>query len=343
MTPTLLRHIAALTTIPCLALVAAAPAKAQGASLRDGIDQLATELIRNMTTPRILRVAVSDFPDLRGATSDLGRYVAERLTTRLSAATNKFAVTERRRLQQVVSELSLNQGDLVDPRTARRVGEMLGVDALLVGTVSPLGDRVELDSRVVEIETNNVVTQGSVSIIKDQVVDGLLAAGLVEGQRPAGRRDTSAVAGGPPPRAPAPAPARRLGSWTGYDLLVEVTGVERGAEGTRVIFTVKRLREGGAGFCVTPGSAQDREARYHAHLIDDAGSRYASLSGRVGRETFTSANITTILPEVPSYRYELVFEALEPEARTVSLVIPPNQSCAANVVIGPINVLAPER
>jgi len=291
------RSVTAMAVVAFMALAAVAPAVAQGSSLREGIDQLAADLVRNMVTPRVLRLAVADFPDLRGSTSDLGRYVAERLTTRLSAVTNRFAVAERRRLQQVVAELSLNQGDLVDPRSARRVGEMLGVDALLVGTVSPLGDRLDLDCRLVEIETNSVVTQGSVSIIRDQVVEGLLAAGRDEGAHPSELRDTVPVGRQAISQPPSATPSLQFASG---DFSGQVLGATRSGAEVRIelLLTNRGEMELGISSC------------NNSYIIDDTGQR-----GNCTRSTGSRR----LVSQVP-LRVAFEYSGISGSARSVTLV-----------------------
>src|SRR2546427_7379801 len=110
----------------CVLMLVVSPAFAQVMELKDGVERLAAELSKSVPTGRTLRVAVTDFPDLEGVTSNLGRYVAERLTTRLSAQTEKFRVIERRRLGQVLGELNFSMSDLVDPSKAKQLGGMLG-------------------------------------------------------------------------------------------------------------------------------------------------------------------------------------------------------------------------
>src|SRR5437867_9203490 len=151
-------------------MVVASPAFAQVMELKDGVERLAAELAKSVPTGKTLRVAVTDFPDLQGVTSNLGRYVAERLTTRLSAQTEKFRVIERRRLGQVLGELNFSMSDLVDPSKAKQLGRMLGVEAIVVGTVSDLGNSVDIDARIIEIETNNILRGMTVGISKDETV-----------------------------------------------------------------------------------------------------------------------------------------------------------------------------
>jgi TolB-like protein len=179
--------------VPCLLLVLVTtfPLSAQVMELKDGVDRLASQLAASVPEGRALRVAVTDFPDLQGVTSDLGRYIAERLTTRLSAQTRKFQIIERRRLSLVLSELKFGMSDLVDPVKAKQLGQMLGVEGLVVGSVSDLGNQVDVDARIIEIETSNILPGVFATLSKDQVVTQLLAQG----------RETAA---GPAPAGPAP-------------------------------------------------------------------------------------------------------------------------------------------
>lgn len=104
--------VAVLTGLGLL-LGSALPALAQ--DVRAGVEQLAAQIAKGAPEGKQLRVAVADFPDLQGATSDFGRFVASRLTTRL-AQDRRFFVIERQRLGQVLAELKFSMSDLVDPR-----------------------------------------------------------------------------------------------------------------------------------------------------------------------------------------------------------------------------------
>ena len=128
-------------------LLPAQPAAAQ--DLRTGVEQIAAQIVEALPAENSLRIAVADFPDLQGVTSDFGRYVANRLTTRL-AQSKKVSVVERQRLGQVLAELKFSMSDLVDPAKAKQLGRMAGVEAIVVGTVSDLGNQVDVDARVID-------------------------------------------------------------------------------------------------------------------------------------------------------------------------------------------------
>ena len=64
-----------------LVVITIAPSLAWTVELKDGMDKLAILLAKGVPEHRRMTVAVTDFPDLRGVTSDLGRFIGERLTT----------------------------------------------------------------------------------------------------------------------------------------------------------------------------------------------------------------------------------------------------------------------
>lgn len=57
------------------------------------------------------------------------------------AQTNIFTIVERSRLEQVLGEQSLGKSGVIDETQAASLGKVLGVDAIIVGTVSPIADQ----------------------------------------------------------------------------------------------------------------------------------------------------------------------------------------------------------
>ncbi len=193
--------LAAVLTCAGLLLFSVLTASAQ--DIRAGVEQLASQIDKASPEGKQLRVAVADFPDLQGVTSDFGRYVASRLTTRL-AQSPKFFVIERQRLGQVLAELKFGMSDLVDPAKAKQLGLMVGVEAILVGTVSDLGNQVDLDARMIEIETNRMLLGATVTISKDPTVTAMLERGRQETvAAPEGLGAPSAVIAAPAPQSKA--------------------------------------------------------------------------------------------------------------------------------------------
>jgi hypothetical protein len=70
----------------------------------------------------------------------------------------------------VLNELKFSMSELVDPAKARRLGQMLGVQGLVVGSVTDLGGTVDVDARIIDIQTNVSLPGASASIVEDDVV-----------------------------------------------------------------------------------------------------------------------------------------------------------------------------
>jgi curli biogenesis system outer membrane secretion channel CsgG len=145
--------------------------------------ELAAALAADLRDRPARRVAVTDLPDLAGTVSDLGRYLAERLTTRLSQ-TPGFNVVERRRIAAVLAELRLELSDLFRADGARQLGRALGAEAIVVGTLSDLGSHVDVDVRVIDAETGAVLAGAEGTVRKVPDVEDLLGRARVSPPAP---------------------------------------------------------------------------------------------------------------------------------------------------------------
>jgi TolB-like protein len=269
---------------------------------RTGIEQLASQLSKSGLEGRQLRVAVADFPDLQGVTSDLGRFVASRLTTRL-AQSPKFSVIERQRLGQVLAELRFGMSDLVDPTKAKQLGRMAGVEGIVVGTVSDLGNQVDLDARLIDIETNRMLLTATATISKDQVVMQMLERGRQDALRP-GTQD-------PSPLIPATTIRKSVGTETEGFLFRP--GVCRSTAG-KLICSISFTNTGTERELVIYGQNYTPASR----LIDNRGNQYrvtiriGGTSGPYLRERFVTG--------VP-VNVEFVAEDAQTDATALTVVV----------------------
>jgi TolB-like protein len=136
-------------------------------------NDLAAKITGNMAEKEVIRVAIMQFPDLKNNFTDLGAYISEELLTRFSNF-KKFEIIERQRLDQVVKEHKFNTSGLVDPNTVVDLGKILGVQAIITGSISDLGDCVKINSRFIVIETGVSRAGKGVEIKKDNRINKLL-------------------------------------------------------------------------------------------------------------------------------------------------------------------------
>jgi curli biogenesis system outer membrane secretion channel CsgG len=97
--------------------------------------------------PQKKRVAVLDFDygtvrsyvtAIWGSDQDVGKGVADLLVQKL-VQDGKYRVIERKQLEKILAEQNFNNSDRADPATASRIGKVLGVDAIIVGSITKFG------------------------------------------------------------------------------------------------------------------------------------------------------------------------------------------------------------
>ena len=109
------------------------------------------------------RFAVVEFSDLSRKATDLGRILSEELITKLFT-TGKYSVVERFLLNKAIAEHKLQVQGIVDTSTAKEFGKILGVDAVVSGTISDLGDALRVNGRVISTETGEILSVAAVNM-----------------------------------------------------------------------------------------------------------------------------------------------------------------------------------
>lgn len=113
------------------------------------------------------RLAVLPFQEIGGRGSAGGRIVSERLIGPL-AASEGLQVVERTLLDSVMKEQRLQVSGVTDRRSLQEIGRVLGVDAIVTGTVIALKDgRVEVVARLIDAETARVLGVTEARVVKD--------------------------------------------------------------------------------------------------------------------------------------------------------------------------------
>lgn len=145
-----MRHLAPLLVLAWIVL-AASPAL----GFERQVEALGARVAARLSGLDLAAVAVHDFTDLRGEVSELGRFLAEELSSALvatspEARTGGPRVVDRLRLGRVLDEMALQGTGLIDPDELREVGRIAGVDALVTGRITPFSDTLRLRIRVLD-------------------------------------------------------------------------------------------------------------------------------------------------------------------------------------------------
>jgi curli biogenesis system outer membrane secretion channel CsgG len=93
------------------------------------------------------RVAVLDFDygtvqsyvySIYGSNQDVGKGITDMLVEKL-VKDGKYSVIERKALDKILSEQNFSNSDRANPATAQKIGQILGVDAIIMGSITKFG------------------------------------------------------------------------------------------------------------------------------------------------------------------------------------------------------------
>jgi curli biogenesis system outer membrane secretion channel CsgG len=93
------------------------------------------------------RVAVMNFDyaavttsvtQLWGTNQDVGKGIADMLVDRL-VNDGVYSVIERKQLDKILAEQNFSNSDRADPATAAKIGRILGLDAIIIGSITQFG------------------------------------------------------------------------------------------------------------------------------------------------------------------------------------------------------------
>jgi len=150
-----------------VAALLAAFALASPARASEDIKDMARAVTVAAAARQVKRVAVVPFTAPRGAGSYSGAIVSERLVIQILAR-GELDLVERRFLDKVLEEQRLGVFGIMDQDTVKTLGKVLGVDAILTGTIVELkGERVEINARLIHTQTAQVLAADTVRVAKD--------------------------------------------------------------------------------------------------------------------------------------------------------------------------------
>lgn len=134
---------------------------------------LTRQMVKSFGEQGKTQIAIMEFPNVNGTITELGKLIPEELTTRLFQ-TGEFQVVERQLLNKVLQEQKLGMSGMIDASSAAQIGKLLGVDAIVTGTVTDRGDAIRINARMIETEKAHVFAVASVSVIRENHLIGML-------------------------------------------------------------------------------------------------------------------------------------------------------------------------
>lgn len=93
--------------------------------------------------------------------------VAEDLTTSLMKS--DFQTVERGQLDKVLRELKIQDSGLIDPSTAKKIGQVTGCNIVIVGSISDRGQFIVINARMLDTAIGKTIAAERVECRKIEI------------------------------------------------------------------------------------------------------------------------------------------------------------------------------
>lgn len=113
--------------------------------------------------------------DPAGITTDESKILTDRLRYELFE-TNKFVVLERSKMEDILKEQSFQMSGCTSDECLIEIGRLVGVQAMVGGSVGKIGNLYTLNVRLIDVETATVIRNAVVDY--RGTLDGLLTEGI---------------------------------------------------------------------------------------------------------------------------------------------------------------------
>ncbi|HEU4833204.1 MAG TPA: FlgO family outer membrane protein [Pyrinomonadaceae bacterium] len=268
-----------------------------GQRIEDLTRQISAKVTAQASSQPKTTIAVVEFADLEGRVNNFGRFVAEELITRLHES-NKFKVIERQLLNKIITEQKLSLTGIVDPASAKKLGRLLGVEAIVSGSVTDLSKTLRVNARMISTETGEIFAVASTEFVKDETVLELLGA-----KSPAGAESTS---GGATPNKFVPVAKDSMG----FTVLLKQCKLSATAVTCDLEITSNDM-DRGLSFYIGTNTNPSR-------LYDDAGSEHFPAQVRLG--TRVGEYVESLLVAGVPFKASIRFEGIPASSSKASLL-----------------------
>lgn len=140
------------------------------------IRNLSSSIAEGVTKAGKRTIAVFEFTDLQGNITELGRFLAEELSVDLAKG---FEVIDRTYLESILPE-----HEAFNVKAIKRLAQVAGVDAIVTGSVIPLGDSIRVSCKVIATDTARVIAATKGNILKTESIEELLKESAVAPTKP---------------------------------------------------------------------------------------------------------------------------------------------------------------
>lgn len=121
------------------------------------MEKIAETLSKNTTKSPPLLVIVLSFTSTNGKPHSLGKVLAEKVTTELVKKGN-LKILDRLMFEKILQDNHISLSGSIDITLAKKIGEILKLDAIVMGTINQNGQGVDINCRIIDSKTGMIMS-----------------------------------------------------------------------------------------------------------------------------------------------------------------------------------------
>jgi hypothetical protein len=135
---------------------------------------LTLELVNN-SSKRIKKAAVLEIKNADGRTSYLGKYLSTKFST-IAVKRQLFVVPSDGEVLDAMTRQNIKYNGTLDRAEAKKLGEALKVDGLIIGSLSDLqkGSDIDLIVSIIEVRSGNIVSSANTNLLRSKSVSTMM-------------------------------------------------------------------------------------------------------------------------------------------------------------------------
>ena len=131
---------------------------------------LATEL----ASKGKIKIAVWDFTDLDNNVTTFGKFLSENMSVYIANSSMNIKVVDRNNINTVMKEHKLNSDGFIDVTTAKELGKLVAVSAIVTGKITVFSSYINVTMKVLDTESLDIIVSQIAKLPLDENARELL-------------------------------------------------------------------------------------------------------------------------------------------------------------------------
>lgn len=143
------------------------------------IDNFTSQILQQLMQNDKKNVAVSEFTDLVGNITDIGKFLTDEVIHHLIIS-GKIKVIDRKYFNKILKDNRLPLSNALDPVHVKTLHNLLDIDAIITGTIVDMGTRIKINAHLYNSVSGNIFGAANMESQIDDTIRNLLEQQTLE-------------------------------------------------------------------------------------------------------------------------------------------------------------------